>query len=160
MDEDGASPGGGEAAAARGHLRRTRGPQRQHDARRVDGGEPRAPHHGKAEEEVQVQVEHTRLTPRVETARFQLLESASLSSPWFQMSTCTPYTTEEVLVLADGIAGCKRISTIRQGGGMGAMGAPCLLRQRVILVNIYNARVTHTKNETAARNRLRVLLFG
>ena len=29
-------------------------------------------------------------TPCVESAQFQLLESTSLSSHWFQMSTCTP----------------------------------------------------------------------
>ena len=34
--------------------------------------------------------EHVGLTPRFESAWFQLLESEVLSSHWFQMLTCTP----------------------------------------------------------------------
>ena len=40
-----------------------------------------------------VQVDPVKLTPRVESAWFQLLERTSLSSRWFQIdSTCTPTT--------------------------------------------------------------------
>ena len=41
-----------------------------------------------------VQVEHIGLTPRVESARFQLLESTVISSHWFQMSTCHHYSVD------------------------------------------------------------------
>ena len=37
----------------------------------------------------EVQVEHIRLTPRVESVRFQII-STYLSNHWFQMSACTP----------------------------------------------------------------------
>ena len=38
-----------------------------------------------------MQVEYIRLTPRVESAWFQIIESTTLSSGWFQIdSTCNP----------------------------------------------------------------------
>ena len=43
---------------------------------------------------VQVQVGHISLTPRVESARFELLEITVLSSHWFQLCNLRPYIPE------------------------------------------------------------------
>ena len=50
------------------------------------------------------QVEHIRLTPRVESARLQLVESAPLSSHWFQqLLNVGPYNVKLRQRVADGV---------------------------------------------------------